>query len=182
MPHSTVRCSVYIAASVDGFIARPDGDIAWLHRPEYAVGELQGLTYEEFTSTIDALVMGRHTFEKVLTFDSWPYTQEVVVLSSRHTAVPDALSQQVRVLNLDPPALVEQLAAEGKRHLYIDGGQTIQRFLRAGLIDDLTITTIPLILGDGLPLFGVVGQEISLKLHEVTASPNGFVQLRYGVD
>lgn len=179
----SITCSVYIAASVDGFIARPDGDIDWLMRPEYATDEMHGLSYEAFISTVDTLVMGRHSFEKVLTFDPWPYEKmPVVVLSSRALAVPAQLQNKVRVMNQDPVSLVSQLAAEGKQHLYIDGGQTIQRFLQAGLLNELTITYIPLLLGEGLPLFGVLGQEISLRLLAATPSPNGFVQVRYAVE
>ncbi|MCA9982238.1 MAG: dihydrofolate reductase [Anaerolineales bacterium] len=178
----TLSCAVYIATSLDGFIARPDGDIDWLMRPEYATEAMEGLSYDEFMSTVDTLVMGRHSFEKVLTFDEWPYAVPVVVLSSRSVAVPDALHGRVRVMNLTPPALVAKLAGEGKKKLYIDGGQTIQRFLRAGLIDELTITILPLILGDGLPLFGVVGHEIALRLLAATPSPNGFVQVRYAIE
>lgn len=179
-----ITCSAYMAVSVDGFIARPDGDIDWLMRPAYATDQMQGLTYEAFIATVDTLVMGRHTFEKALTFDSWPYTgTPVVVLSSRPLSLPDLLpKEEVRVIQQEPAALVAHLAAEGKRHLYIDGGQTIQRFLQAGLLNELTITYVPLLLGDGLPLFGVLGQEISLRLLAATPSPNGFVQVRYAVE
>ncbi len=178
----SITCSVYIAASVDGFIARPDGDIDWLLRPEYATDQMHGLSYEAFISTVDTLVMGRHSFEKALTFEPWPYEgMSVVVLSSRSLAIPTPLQNKVRVMNQDPVSLVTQLAAEGKQHLYIDGGQTIQRFLQAGLLNELTITYIPLLLGAGIPLFGVLGQEVSLRLLAATPSPNGFVQVRYAV-
>lgn len=177
-----VKCSVYIATSADGFIAKPGGDIEWLNQPEYAISEMRGMRYEEFISSIDALVMGRNTFEKVLSFDAWPYeSTSVVVLSNRGVTVPERLQGKVRVGSGDPEQIVSHLAAEGKKHLYIDGGITIQRFLKARLINEITITQIPILLGDGVPLFGSTGIEQPLRLINVAASDNGFVQLRYEV-
>jgi dihydrofolate reductase len=178
-----IRCSVFVATSVDGFIARPGGDIEWLDRPEYAASDPKGLSYDAFIATVDGLVMGRNTFEKVLTFGSWPYEGiPVVVLSSRRLDVPAHLQGRVRMDSGAPEALVAQLASEGKRHLYIDGGMTIQRFLQARLIREITITRIPILLGDGIPLFGAIGIELPLRLVEATASDNGFVQVRYSVE
>lgn len=175
-----VTCSVFIATSVDGFIARPDGDIAWLHRPEFAMPGDRGLTYDRFIATVDAIVMGRNTFEKVLTFGFWPYEgTPVVVLSRRGVEVPAALRGKAVVMAGSPQAVVARLAAEGKKHLYIDGGITIQAFLEAGLIDELTITQLPILLGEGIPLFGAAGRETSLQLVESTVFDNGIVQLRY---
>lgn len=177
-----VKCSVYIAASVDGFIAKPGGDIDWLERPEYAAAEMNGLRYEQFISTVDAIVMGRHSFEKVLSFSGWPYEgTPVIVLSSKAVAVPDRVKDKVRILAGSPEQVVSQLASEGKKHLYIDGGITIQRFLEAKLIDEITITRIPILLGSGIPLFASNGAEQPLRLIEAVASPNGFVQERYAV-
>jgi dihydrofolate reductase len=178
-----VKCSVYIAASVDGFIAKPDGDIEWLLRPEYAAKDMNGLRYEEFISTVHAIVMGRHSFEKALSFSSWLYEGTlVIVLSSKVLAVPDDLKGKVRILAGTPEQIVSQLASEGKKHLYIDGGITIQRFLEAKLIDEITITRIPILLGSGIPLFASNGAEQPLRLIEAVASPNGFVQERYAVE
>lgn len=180
---TTVKCSVYIAASVDGFIAGPGGDIEWLLRPEYSAAEMLGLTYDRFIATVDSLVMGRHSFEKVLTFEGWPYEgTPVVVLTSGDLAIPDELRDKVRVMSGTPREIVGRLADEGKRHLYIDGGVTIQRFLQAGLIDEITITQIPILLGDGIPLFGSIGVERPLRLIEAVSSDNGFVQVRYEVE
>ena len=176
------KCSVYIATSVDGFIARPNGEIDWLERPEYATSPINGLTYEAFIATVDALVMGRNTFEKVLTFGDWPYEGlSVVVLTSRPLDLPDALVGKVHITAGSPHTIVEHLAAEGKQHLYIDGGATIQRFLQARLIDEITLTQIPTLLGSGIPLFGMTGLEQSLQLIVATASANGMVQVRYQV-
>ena len=178
----TATCSVYIATSVDGFIAKPDGSIDWLHHPDYSGGRLNGLSYEEFISTIDALVMGRHTFEKVLSFKSWPYENvPVTVLTSRSLDIPHHLLSTVSVDQGTPHDIVARLSADGKEHLYIDGGITIQRFLAAGLIRELTITRIPILLGEGIPLFGASGPAQLLQLMAVTQSENGMVQVRYSI-
>ncbi|PLR65068.1 deaminase [Pseudomonas sp. QC2] len=177
-----IKCSVFIAASVDGFIARPDGDIEWLHRPEYDLAALNGLTYESFIATVDALVMGRKTLEKVLSFPEWPYEgMPVIALSHQAGEIPAYLQGKVEVMSLDPIALVAQLAERGMKHLYIDGGQTIQAFLEAGLIDELIITRIPVLLGQGIPLFSQVGCEHELRHIGTYVSENGFVQSRYEV-
>lgn len=178
----TIKCSVYIAASVDGFIARPDGDIEWLHKPEYSQSTFDGLGYEDFITTVDTIVMGRNTFQKVLSFGEWPYKETpVVVLSNRPLAIPPQLRGKVRGDSGRPDDIVARLQAEGKRHLYIDGGITIQRFLQAGLIHEVTITLIPVLLGGGIPLFGSFGNEVSLQLIAASTSGNGFVQIRYAI-
>ena len=177
-----IKCSVFIAASVDGFIARPDGDIEWLHRPEYEAAELNGVTYESFIATIDTLVMGRKTLEKVLSFPEWPYEGTPVIALS-HTAfeLPAHLHGKVEVMAVDPTTLVAQLAERGIQHLYIDGGQTIQAFLEAGLINELIITRIPILLGQGISLFSQIGSEHQLQHIDTCVSDNGFVQSRYQV-
>lgn len=175
-----IKCSVFIAASTDGFIARPDGDIEWLHRPEYEVAALNGITYEQFIASVDALVMGRKTLDKVLSFPEWPYADmPVIALSNRPVEIPAHLNANVEVLAGDVTALVEQLADRGLKHLYIDGGQTIQAFLNAGLIDELIITRIPVLLGQGIPLFSPAGSERHLRHVATCASDNGFVQSHY---
>lgn len=176
------QCSVFIATSIDGFIARMDGDIEWLHRPEYECPALNGLSYDDFMSTVDALVMGRKTLDKVLSFPEWPYANKpVVVLSHGQMTLPQTLNGKVEVLAGDPALIVAQLAARGLRHLYIDGGQTIQAFLAAGLINQIVITRIPVLLGKGIPLFSQLGDEQALRLIDSSVSDNGFVQSRYEV-
>ncbi len=178
----TIKCSIYCGASLDGFIARPDGDIEWLHRPEYATAEATGLTYEEFISSVDALVMGRHTFEKVLTFRDWPYEVPVVVLSTTLQDLPDHLQGKVTLKAGSPKDIVQELANHGYQHLYIDGGVTIQRFLQERLIHEITVTFLPILLGAGISLFGAINVEMPLKLLQATSSSNGFVQVRYRVE
>ncbi|MFW6068800.1 MAG: dihydrofolate reductase family protein [Chloroflexota bacterium] len=178
----TIKCSVYIAASVDGFIAGPDGEIDWLHRPEYDAPEAGDYGYEAFISTVDALVMGRHSYEKVRTFEEWPYGEmTVVVLSSQMVEIPPALEGKVIAEQGAPQEIVARLEEKGVSHLYIDGGVTIQRFLRAGLIDQMIVTRIPVLLGRGIPLFGSVGTEIPLKHVRTESFENGFVQSHYEI-
>ncbi|MEX1212445.1 MAG: dihydrofolate reductase family protein [Balneolaceae bacterium] len=177
-----MKCSVYIATSADGFIAKPDGDIEWLHRSEYQDAATVGLTYTEFISTVDAIVMGRHTYEKALTFDEWYYEgTEVIVLTTRELSVPEKLRGDVRFESGAPRDIVARLTEEGKKHLYIDGGITIQRFLEERLIDDLTLTVLPILLGRGIPLFGNGSMEQALDLIDVSISPNDTVQKRYKI-
>jgi dihydrofolate reductase len=135
-----------------------------------------------FMADVDALVMGRNTFEKVLTFDSWPYgSTPVVVLSHREIFFPPNLPQSVSVSNKTPTALVAWLTERGATKIYVDGGLTIQSFFAAGLIDDITITVIPILLGSGRTLFGPLQADLRLAHEGTTAFAFGFVQTRYRV-
>ena len=173
------RASVFIATTLDGFIAREDGAIDWL---EGWSGD-GDCGYTDFITSVDTLVLGRNSFEKVLTFDQpWPYEGlRVVVLSSGSLSVPDALAASVEVMTLEPVPLLRQLGATGSRHVYVDGGVTIQRFLRAGAVQDVTLTRVPVLIGSGLPLFGELTDDIELAHVETTAYPDGLVQSRYRV-
>ena len=174
-----VTASVFIATSLDGFIARPNGDLDWLPSPDVANGEDFG--YESFMKTIDTLVMGRGTYEKVLTFGSWPYGKtKVVVLTGRPLPTPPK-SANVDAMAGDPRDIVRALGERGAKSLYVDGGVTIQRFLDAGLIQRLIITRIPVLLGDGLPLFGRLGRDVRLEHVGTRHWPNGLVQSEYRV-
>jgi dihydrofolate reductase len=175
------RCSVFIATSLDGFIAREDGSLGWLDAANEAIPVGEDCGYSSFISTVDTLVMGRGSFDKVLTFGDWPYSVPVVVLSRSLLKLPSTVPSSVAVSTESPVDLVERLSIEGRRHLYIDGGLTIQSFLRDGLIDDLTITAIPVLLGGGIPLFGAV--ETTVRLIHVTTRVYdfGFVQSTYRV-
>jgi dihydrofolate reductase len=172
-----MTASVFIGTSVDGFIARPNGDLDFL--PEGG-GEPHG--YNEFIASVDAIVIGRKTFETVLAFETWPYgDKRVVVLSSRpvdFSAVRGGVVEQMA----GPPAdIVSQLAARGVRHLYIDGGITIQGFLRAGAIQRLIITRVPVLIGEGVPLFGSLPRDIRLRHVATRHYPSGLVQSEYEV-
>lgn len=176
-----VKCSVFIAISLDGFIARPDGGIDWLENPSDSIaGEDYG--YQAFFASVDALLMGRKSYEKVLTFGSWPYPEKkVLVLSSGSPQVPDHLAGQVEIISGTPAKVLNRLAQAGIRHIYVDGGKTIQGFLQAGLINEMTITQIPVLIGNGLPLFGSLDHDQRLQHIETKAYPNGFVQSKYAV-
>ena len=169
--------SVFIGASVDGFIARPNGDLDWLPA---GGGEPHG--YDEFIASVDAIVIGRKTFEKVLTFGAWPYgDNRVVVLSRRPVDVSAAAGGVVERMAGPPAEIVSQLAASGAHHLYVDGGITIQEFLRAGLIQRLIITRVPVLIGDGVPLFGSLQHDIRLRHVATRHYPSGLVQSEYHV-
>lgn len=176
----TIKCSVFIATSLDGFIARTDGSIDWLKAANAVVPPVEDCGYKAFISAVDTIVMGRNTFEQVLTFGEWPYGDTpVVVMSHRASPLPSNAPQTVTSSQEAPTDLVAKLRAQGKRHLYIDGGITIQSFLSERLINELTITVIPILLGTGKPLFGPLPFDISL-LHVATrAYEFGFVQHKY---
>jgi len=180
MPESDLpRASVFIATSLDGFIAREDGAIDWL---EGWTGD-GDCGYSDFIASVDTLILGRKSFEKVLTFGGWPYEGlRVVVLSSGSPTIPDTLRSSVEVLNLSPAECLRQLGATGSRNVYVDGGVTIQRFLRAGVIQDVILTRIPVLIGQGLPLFGELAEDIVLMHLGTTAYPDGMVQSRYRID
>jgi dihydrofolate reductase len=174
MPEVTV--SVFIATSIDGFIARADGGLDWL--PEDA--EPHG--YDEFIAGIDAIVIGRKTFETVLGFPAWPYgDKRVVVLSSRPVDLSATVGGVAEQMSGPPAEIVARLAATGSHHLYIDGGITIQGFLRAGLIQRLVVTRVPVLLGDGIPLFGALPRDVRLRHMATRHFPSGLVQSEYQV-
>jgi dihydrofolate reductase len=177
----SIKASVFIATSLDGFIARSNGDLDWLTGVQSTSTE-QDYGYQEFMDTVDTIVLGRNTFELVLTFDSWPYSgKKVVVLSSRPDAVPPHLVDDVEWLSLPPQDLVERLASQGATHLYVDGGKTIQGFMNAGLIDELTITRVPIMIGTGVPLFGPLDHDVKLTHIATRQFESGFVQSKYRV-
>src|ERR1700681_615179 len=169
--------SVFVGTSVDGFIARLNDDLDFL--PEGG-GEPHG--YDEFMASVDALVIGRKTFEKVLTFGAWPYgDKRVVVLSSRPVDLAAARGGVVEQMAGPPSEIVSRLAAGGAHHLYVDGGVTIQRFLQAGLVQRLIITRVPVLIGDGIPLFGTLQRDIRLRHVATQQYASGLVKSEYAV-
>lgn len=178
-----MKASVYIATSLDGFIARENGELDWLPGSDGesdSNGEDYG--YHEFMDSVDAIVMGRNTFELVLSFGHWPYgDKRVIVLSSKPLPIPDNLPPTVESKTCSPAELVQELAEQGEKHLYIDGGKTIQSFLNAGLIQELIITKVPVLIGTGIPLFGPLDKDKKLCHIQTLTYENGFVQDRYEI-
>jgi len=169
--------SVFVGTSVDGFIARPNGDFDFL---PLGGGEPHG--YEEFIATVDALVIGRKTFETVLKLAEWPYgDKRVVVLSSRSIDLSAARGAIVEQMSGPPAEIVSKLTASGAHNLYVDGGITIQRFLRAGLVQRLTITRVPVLIGGGIPLFGTLTGDLRLRHIATQHYSSGLVKTEYEV-
>lgn len=169
------RFSVFIATSLDGFIAGPGDDLEFLKAVEVP-GEDYG--YAKFFSSVDALLMGRGTYDKVITFDEWLYGDKPVFVASNRAASPRHGETFVQGT---PRELAEKLAAWGARRVYLDGGKLIRQFLEAGLVSDLTLSIIPVLLGSGIPLFLPGGGQHELTLEDSGAFPSGLVQLRYRV-
>jgi dihydrofolate reductase len=168
--------SVFVGTSVDGFIARRNGDLDFLPEDPEPHG------FDEFYASVDAVVIGRGTFEKVLTFGGWFYGKKrVVVLSSRPVDLSVVKGGVVEQMSGDPRDIVARLDASGAKHLYIDGGITIQRFLAAKMIQRLVVTRVPVLIGEGIPLFGPLPHDIKLR-HQATRSyKSGLVQSEYEV-
>ena len=171
---------VFIATSIDGYIARPDGDIDWLLSRDDPAEE-HG--YADFIADKQMIVMGRGTYEKALSFDAWAYDRPVLVLSKQlaGTPVPDALQGKLRFSSLSPAETMAELACQDVRRVYVDGGQLVQAFLRAGLIADIVLTTVPVLIGAGRPLFGTLPRDIDLALVSSRSFPSGLVQSTYQV-
>lgn len=169
------RTRVFIASSLDGFIARSDGNLDWLTER----GERAGDTgYDAFMANIDTIVMGRNTYEKTQTFGFWPYEGlDVRVLSTRL----DSDDPNITV-ERDLATLVRHVNASGATNVYVDGGQLVQSFLREGLLDEITITTAPVLLGSGISLFGALDHDIELEHRTTTTLAEGFVQSTYAVN
>lgn len=152
---------VYIAQSLDGYIADRDGGIDWLL--EIPNPEDSDFGFSEFMNRIDAVVMGRKTFESVMGFDMWIYTKTVYVISASLKSLPEKYRDKAALLNLEPRQIIDTLKKDGMENLYIDGGALIQSFLAQDLIDELIITTIPILLGGGIPLFGELQNSLRFR-------------------
>jgi dihydrofolate reductase len=170
-----MKCSVYIAASLDGFIARSDGGIDWL---SFVEREGEDYGYRAFHDTVDTVVVGRSTYNLALGFDPWPYVgKRCVVL----THAPPAPRHGETFYSGSPHELCARLAAEGAEHAYVDGGAVIQQFLSAGLVTDLIVSFIPVLLGEGIRLFGSTGGDLRLELTRTNSFASGLVQVAYRV-
>jgi dihydrofolate reductase len=184
-----MKCSVFIATSVDGMIARKDGSVEWLHTAGNShadMGNGADMGFAEYLSSVDCMIMGRKCMEVIsnmnLSPDQWPYGNlHIIVLSNTLKSVPVNMEGKVELYSGDITKLIAQLESEGFHHAYIDGGTTIQGFLKLKLINEITITRAPIILGEGIPLFGPIERDIKLTESKAGAFPNDFVQVKYKV-
>ncbi len=169
---------IFIATSLDGFVAREDRALDWLMK-QPSTGEDHG--YNRFMERMDGLIMGRGSYETVLGFESWPYSKPVVVLSKTITQadVPDALKDKVRITASAPVEVMAKLSAEGWKCAYVDGGKVVQSFIRAGLVEDIILTQVPILIGRGLRLFGDLAADVALELVSNRAFKSGMVQSHY---
>lgn len=173
------RFRVYIATSLDGFIARTDGSMDWLMEYQPPSPD-EDYGYADFMRETDTIVIGRRTYELALTFAEWPYKgKNVLVLTTRSLRVPKQLDRGVSLTSDSPDEIRAKLERAGSRNVYVDGGQTIQSFIKAGLIQEITITRVPILLGQGLPLFGKTDADVKLEHVRTRSYANGFVQSTY---
>lgn len=174
---------VNMAVSLDGFIAREDGTIDWLDEMNALAPEGEDCGFGQFMSSVDALVMGRKTYEKVRSFGVWPYGDTPVVVQSRNDmSLPESTPPTVSHSSESPPELMERLSIEGAKVVYVDGGVTIRRFLEAKCITEVTLTRVPVVIGSGLPLFGDLEHDLKLEHIRTKVFDFGFVQSTYRVD
>lgn len=171
-----VSTHVYCGTSLDGFLARTDGDIGWLM--PFADQEAVA-AYKEFTAGIDVMVIGRGTFEKVLEFDTWPYDKPVYLLSTTLEMAPNGFEDKVTIVRLKPSDLLAHLYETGFRSAYIDGGKVVQSFLAEDLIDELIVAKVPVLIGEGIPLFGRLDGDIEFEHKETRICSNGLVRSYY---
>ena len=172
---------VFIATSLDGYVARQDHSLDWLSKQPVAEGDDGG--FAAFMDNVSGLIMGTGSFRTLLGFGQWLYSKPVVVLSSSLTEqdIPAELKGKVRLSSAVPADIMQELSQEGWTRAYVDGGRLVQSFLRQGLIADLTITTVPILIGSGIPLFGSLERDIDLAAASSRILPTGMVQTTYRV-
>ena len=171
-----MKTTVYVGTSLDGFIAREDGDIDWLVK--YQNKEVHD-SYNEFINRIDAMVIGRGTFEKVLSFPEWPYEKKVFVLSTSLKQISGILNEKATLVAMKPAELLNYLSDKGFSNIYIDGGKVIQSFLREDLVDELIITKVPELIGTGIPLFGYLDNDLRFEHIKTNIYSDGLVKSQY---
>lgn len=184
-----MKASIFCGVSLDGFIARSDGELDFLDAldPPELDGQPTDAGFGDFLASVDALAMGRNTFDKVMDLIAepdidWPYGDlPVVVLTSRPLTVPDELEELVEATDLAPAELLDVLSSRFVEHVYVDGGLTAQSFLREGLVDEIILTTVPVLIGEGRRLFGELPNDVKLELLDTKVFSNGFLQSRYRV-
>ena len=185
-----MKCSVFIATSVDGFIAKEDGSVDWLHTAgngDIDMGDQADMGMNDYMSTVDCMIMGRKCMEMIssmdLTPEQWPYgSTKIIALSNTITNAPENLYGKVEMYSGDLLTLISNLENDGYKHAYIDGGTTIQAFINLKLINELTITKAPVLLGEGKPLFGKTYKDIRLEKAETVVFPNDFIQIKYKIN
>ena len=171
-----MKVSAYVGISMDGFLARKDGDFQWL---EVFADEDANKAYESFLQGIDAIVIGRKTLEAVLKFPVWPYQKDVFVLSNTLKELPGKARGNTSILSLKPAELLAFLKEKGFVQICVDGGRVIQDFLAAGLIDEMIISIVPVLIGSGIPLFSQIDHDISFILIRSEVQANGLVRNHY---
>ena len=171
-----MRTTVYVGTSLDGFIARKDGDIDWLVK--YQNKEVHD-SYNEFMKRIDAMVIGRGTFEKVMEFPEWPYEKKVFVLSNSLKQLPETVKEKATLVAMKPSEVLGYLSENGYSNIYIDGGKVIQSFLKEDLIDELIITRVPELIGTGIPLFGDLDNDLQFEHLTTNVYSDGLVKSSY---
>lgn len=174
-----IRLSAFIATSLDGYIARLNGKLDWLEINSDK-NKAEDFGYQSFIASVDCIVMGRNSFEKVVSFPEWPYhNKRIIVLSRRWKQIPDEFADRAQLYSGKVELLTVELQNQGVRRVYVDGGITIQSFIQQRLLSDITITTVPVILGRGIPLFGTTKDDLNLELNKVESFDSGFVQASY---
>ena len=177
------RCSLFLATTLDGYISRPDGRIDWLDEANLCIPPGEDCGTADFLATVDAVVMGRGSFELLLGDGVWPYGgRPVRVMSRRPLLIPEALRATVQASAAAPKAVLEELGRLGARHVYVDGARLLAAFLAERLVDEITLTVVPVLIGQGRPLGGPLQADLKLSLVSTRAYGFGFVQQRYRID
>ncbi len=171
-----MKLSVFVGTSLDGFIARRNGQYDFLPA---GGGEPHG--YDEFIASVDTILIGRNTFEVVLKLPTWPYSDKRVVVLSHRPLDFSGITGRVEQMSGEPAQIARELAETGAKHVYVDGGIVIQEFLRSGQIDGITITRVPVLIGEGIPLFGGVRQDIKLRHVSTRQYKSGLVSSEYEI-
>ena len=179
-----VKVSAFLGTSLDGFIAREDGSIEWLNDAHKKVSSDEDFGFKSFLVSIDLIIMGRKTFEQVITFANWQYNNtKIIVLTSKNIEIPEKLKQTVTTCNsTSPKQLIKELSDQSINHIYIDGGTVIQDFLSAGLVDEITVTIVPILIGKGKSFSGLLSKDLSLEHLKTTVFNFGFVQVKYKIN
>ena len=174
-----MTATVFVAATADGFIARENGSLDWIPTPESGSHDFG---FNDLIASVDAIVMGRATFDFVVGSGQWGYGETpVVVLTNRELDLPEGFTGKAETASGAVTSLAGQLRERGYDHLYVDGGDVIQQFIRAGLVERIIVTQIPVLIGSGISLFGPVDDDVALKLRRSSSFPNGWVQFDYEV-